>query len=78
MISSRGCAVMSNHKLISGKIVTKGELRITVLYNGESSTEEGAQSVSYTHLDVYKRQAQTMASIPASMWANSNSESCLP
>ena len=44
MISSRGCAVMSDHKLISGKIVTKGELRITVLYNGESSTEEGAQS----------------------------------
>ncbi len=44
MISSRGCAVMSDHKLISGKIVTKGELRITVLYNGESSVEEGAQS----------------------------------
>lgn len=37
MVASRVCAVMLDHKLISGKIVTKGELRITALYSADNA-----------------------------------------
>lgn len=45
ILCSHACAVVLDQKLISGKIVTKGELRITVLYaadsgSGSTKTEE--------------------------------------
>lgn len=40
VIFSQGCAVMSDHKLISGKIITKGELRLQILYNTDTDAIE--------------------------------------
>ena len=40
VICSNGCAVMTDHKLISGKIVTKGELRLQILYCTDQNSIE--------------------------------------
>ena len=37
LISSRVCAVMNDCKLISGKIITKGQLNIQILYTPNQS-----------------------------------------
>lgn len=40
VICSNGCAVMTDRKLISGKIVTKGELRLQILYCTDQNSIE--------------------------------------
>lgn len=48
ILCSHACAVVLDQKLISGKIVTKGELRITVLYAADSSGGTKAEEMYYT------------------------------
>ena len=49
ILCSHACAVVLDQKLISGKIVTKGELRITVLYTADSSNDSTkTEEMTYT------------------------------
>lgn len=43
LIFSRLCAVVSDDKLISGKIISKGELKISALYCPDSAEEQSAK-----------------------------------
>lgn len=44
VICSRVCAVILDHKLISGKIITKGELRISALYCADDNDEKAGKT----------------------------------
>ena len=71
------CVLDSTQKQIMGKTLFPNDMIHTIC--GQESSNKvwvGTMSVSYTHLDVYKRQSQDCADIPLCVSASLHSYSC--